>query len=1326
MAPFDPQNPPPKLKSENRFLVIGIGASAGGLEGFRKITKGIERDSGMAYILVQHLQPEDESLLPEILQKVSKIPVLEIRDNMEVVPDHIYIIPSDKLLIETDGILKLGKRPGYRRKNKVIDVFFSSLAEVHGGESIGILLSGKDEDGTQGLHAIKAHGGLTMVQDLQSALFTTMPEHAIQAGVVDMVISPEQIPHQLSQIKNALEDSRGKQKLKNLLEENLFEQIYSLLLVRKDVDFTFYKQTTVRRRIVRRMGHLKLDKIGEYLNYLKANKGEQDILFQDMLIPVTEFFRDPKTFDFLKSTVFPFQLKEKSLTIPLRIWIAGCSTGQEVYSLAISLFEYLGEEVTKYKIQIFATDISEMAIARARSGIYREKELAGVSESRLKRFFKESEGAFVIDKNIRNVCIFVVHNFLKDPPFAKIDIISCRNVLIYMNNFLQQKAFTLFHYALAENGFLILGRSETILNSADLFFVYDKNNKVFARKATPEKGLRLSGKAHTPLVRNRVIPRTTTGRTDDFQRNADNVLLAKFSPPALIVNDHFDIVQFRGATGLYLEPSPGKASLNILKMVIEGLSFELRNALHKVRMSGLSYISSEIPVGEGDRVVTLEVLPLLNTIEPYFVVLFIEKNLPIISSLNADPDDQKMQRILQLEKELAILREDMHVIMEDQEAITEELQSANEELLSDSEELQSLNEELETSGEELQSTNEELLSVNLELFERNEQLNQYRNLTEAIISTLHEPFIILEESFKIKSVNAAFVRHFKCHERDAVGKLVFDIQEKGWYIPGLKESLEKIRSGKFTSVDLEVSFIFPEIGQRDVCFIIQPISMEGDESFYLMALDDLTQRRLNERNLTLAKERQTYYDFFMQTPAAICILNGRDFTFDFVNPAFIQLIGDRNPLGSTLREAIGELDDKYFTIIEHVYDTKKPYVGREIPVLLKNVAGVLTLRYLNITCQVFNDGGGKSGGVMIFLYDITGFIHAQSKIRENEANLKQILEVLPVLTWTNLPGGHITFYNQKWYDYTGVNFDEEKWGGWKSIIHPEDLSATLRAFKRALDSGGNFEIENRYRRSDGVYRWHLNRAIPIYYEQKINMWVGTATDIHEQKISEEKKDEFLSIASHEMKTPLATATAYIQLIEQNLPKKDGNNSLFASKSLSSMRRLNNLIAELLDVSKIQHGKLPYLIKELDFNALIEDCIESIHYVSPDYQIIRKGKLSRLIKGDIDRLRQVIVNLLSNAVKYSPHHQVVWVFVEEHDSEVIVKIKDQGIGIYKDQLQKLFDRYYRVNQQDAIQFQGLGIGLYIANEIVKRHGGNLWVESEYGKGSTFYFSLPFIK
>ncbi len=474
--------------SKNLFPVIGIGASAGGLEAFKKFIRPISQNSGMAYILVQHLHPEHNSSLPEILQRETQVKVEEVSDNVIVKPNRIYIIPANKILIANDGVLRLRPRPK-DKKNMPIDIFFSSLAEVHQNHAIGIILSGTGEDGTAGLKKIKDHGGITMAQDSTSAAFDDMPQNAIRSEVVDFILPPEEMPKQLLELESTFKKLNGDSAATSdrATEEESFRNILALLRVRNGADFTYYKQTTVRRRILRRLAILKLEKIDDYHKYLKSNKTEQDILFHDLLIPVTGFFRDPKTFEYLCSKVFPELIKNIPIALrvpnPLRIWVAGCSTGEEAYSIGICLYEYLGNKTSATKIQIFATDISEQAIAKARAGIYNKRQLEGISETRLQQFFAKTDGHYQIKKNIRDLCVFASHNFLKDPPFAKIDLVTCRNVLIYMEPFLQKKALITFHYALNEKGYLLLGKSETAAVASEFFLAADSREKIYTRKS---------------------------------------------------------------------------------------------------------------------------------------------------------------------------------------------------------------------------------------------------------------------------------------------------------------------------------------------------------------------------------------------------------------------------------------------------------------------------------------------------------------------------------------------------------------------------------------------------------------------------------------------------------------------------------------------------------------------------------------------------------------------------------------------------------------------------------------------------------------------------
>ena len=844
--------------SSNSFPVVGVGASAGGLEAFKRLIKAIPASSGMAYILVQHLEPNHESLLPEILQKNTTIPVEEITDNVHVDPNHIYIIPSNKLLTAFDGRLRLAPRPK-DKKSLPIDLFFTSLSEVHGPQAIGVVLSGTASDGTQGLKAIKAGGGITFAQAQGSAAFAGMPQSAIDAGVVDFILNPEEIPMQLAAstmgFKEGGTDGDGGEHPNG---EDAFNQLLVLLRLRKGTDFTYYKQTTIRRRIARRMGLNKIPTLPAYLVFIRENPAEQDLLYQDLLIPVTGFFRDPGTFDVIAESLLPRLFNERDNDGPVRVWIAGCSTGQETYSMAISLYEYLGAMTDARRIQIFSTDISERSIAVARKGIYTRTEVDGLTPARLEKYFEKVAGSYHVNKNIRDMCVFAHHNFLKSPPFARMDLISCRNVLIYMEPFLQKKALSTFHYALKEQGYLVLGHSETTAPATELFQPLDRKEKIYTRKAAPAKFLPVSaGRAEYTVPETGKAILKEPGR-EDFQKSADNLLLSLFSPPGVVVNDQLDIVEFRGPTDGWLQPGPGKPSLNVLKLTRDGLAFELRNALHKARSTRHSQISENIPltVSGKHRWVTLEVYPLTNTTSAYYLILFRDLTDALVQTgpeaagpSGAPQGDAHVEslRNQQLEKELAALREDMRMFMEEQEAAIEELQSANEELLSGSEELQSLNEELETSKEEIQSTNEELTTLNQELFDRNEQLNLSRLYAESIVATMREPLLVLDRHLQVKTANKAYYDKFGISEEDTEGKSIYSLGRGEWDVPAVRAALGAVltREGKVN--DIEVNFTLHAAGERTLLLnVVRIFRKDNTEQLILLAMEDVTEARKRE------------------------------------------------------------------------------------------------------------------------------------------------------------------------------------------------------------------------------------------------------------------------------------------------------------------------------------------------------------------------------------------------------------------------------------------------------------------------------------------------
>jgi two-component system, chemotaxis family, CheB/CheR fusion protein len=827
----------------DNFHIVGVGASAGGLDSFKKFLKAIPADSNMAYVLVQHLAPNHNSILPELLARETILPVHEITDDIALSPNNIYVIPENKMLSTIDGVLKLTPRGKNSKPNMPIDVFFRSLAETHKSFAIGVVLSGAGADGTLGLKSIKELGGSTFAQDPETAAFESMPKTAVNSDTVDFILPPEEIPDKLLHVRDAYirNHAHFDEETMPKTEDDVFRQIVRILRMRTGNDFSHYKQATIRRRIARRMVMTKREDPIAYLSYLRAEKSEQDALFNDILIPVSYFFRDTKTFASLGETVFPLMVKNKTAGEKIRIWSAGCSTGEEAYSIAIALYEFLQENRLELKVQIFATDLSENVITKARAGIYTKQDLENVSEQRLQNYFTKTEGHYTINKVIRDMCVFAVHNFVKDPPFAKLDLVSCRNVLIYLDAFLQSKALTTFHYALKETGILVLGKSETASN-VTLFIPLLKNDKIYSRKPVPGHfSPTLVGRPDFVPSDKHVLQRKTTAIQPDFQKLAFDTLFNKFTPPAVIINEHKDVVHFHGDTSAFLRSMPGKPNFNLLKMAREGLDFELRNALLKAKTGREKIVIENVAVKnhEKDFSANIDVIPLPTDDDIHYLVVF-SKNAKLASDSEEGRQEADKVRIRQLEAELEQIRDDIRTVTESQEAAIEELQSANEELLSGSEELQTLNEELETSAEELQSNNEELISVNDELMDRQEQLTVARNYSEAIVSTIREPLIVLDATMRVKTANLAFYNYFGLLESETEGMSLFDLGYKDWNKPELRRLLEELLPKHSVIENYEMEADFARVGKKRIVLNARRINNDKHaDRLILLAISEI-------------------------------------------------------------------------------------------------------------------------------------------------------------------------------------------------------------------------------------------------------------------------------------------------------------------------------------------------------------------------------------------------------------------------------------------------------------------------------------------------------
>ena len=1110
-------------KSANLFPVVGIGASAGGLDAFKKLLKAIPEDSGMAYVLVQHLHPEHESFLTEILQRVTKIPVIEISDDIKVEPNHIYIIPSNKMLIANDGKLELSARPAKtpNKLNLPIDLFFESLAEIHQTHAIGVVLSGTGADGTLGLKAIKDNGGITIAQNMESADYDSMPAHAIQADVVDFILTPEEIPQKLLDIVPQI--NLSDEELKNLSQqdEDVFKQILSLLRIRKGTDFTYYKQTTIRRRILRRMAINKNEQHAVYYKFLKGNKPEQDLLYQDLLIPVTTFFRDSKVFDSLCQTVLPTIVKNKSATAPIRLWVTACSTGQEAYSMAMCLKEYLSNN--SEQVQIFATDISVPAIAKARSGIYTKDEVAELSPQRLQDFFTKTESGYMVNKEIREMCIFAVHNFLKDPPFGKIDFVSCRNVLIYMEPYLQKKALTTFHYSLNPKGFLLLGKSETSSSVPDLFLAVGKNEKIFTRKDAPGSFMHVATQRREQNLNEINSNPSKEIMQTDFQKTADEIMLSKYTPAGVVVNDAMDIVHFRGNTNIYLEQSPGKPTHNLLKMAKNGLAFELRNIIHKAKKENTAVTKDNIPlqINGSQRIITIEAMPLPNVVEPHFLILFHgnefsqinQQSLINTQSSSTLKKDEKDLYIVQIERELAQTREDMRSITEDQEASNEELQSANEELLSGSEELQSLNEELETSKEEMQSTNEELTVVNQELVSLNVQVTTAQQYAESIISTIREPLLVLDKNLRVKTANKAFYKLFDVNEKETEGNLLYKLGNSQWDIPSLRTLLEEILTDKETFTDFEVEHHFPYIGKKILLLNAREIKgVGGAENLILLVMEDVTEQKKYQLQDDAFLGR--FKNILLQSAVGVAVFKGMRFHVEMANEMFLTIAGkqEKEFVGKPLFETMPETRNFLEPMLLEVFQTGIPHNGNEIEYSInspeKNATG-----YYNYTYQPMYDKDGNVNGIISVVNDVTEQVNARKKVEESELFSRNLIENSPDCVKILDEEGHLDFVNSNGLCLLEIDdFATVKNKYWWEIWGKENQKIVKEAVEKAK-RGEKVQFQAFQETAKGTPKWWDVIVLPLQAtndSKKVSQILSVSRDITAQKQIEVREKELLS------------------------------------------------------------------------------------------------------------------------------------------------------------------------------------------------------------------------
>lgn len=753
-----------KSQQNRDFPVVGIGASAGGLAAFQAFFSALppEPDCGLAFVLIQHLASDHKSLLAELIRRHTHLDVVEITDGMVVRPNCIYIIPPNRDLTMQEGALRLLEPAGPGRPHHPIDSFFRSLARDRQERAIAIVLSGTGTDGTQGIREIKGAGGTVLAQTPESSEFDAMPRHAIGTGLVDHVLAPAEMPARLLAFASQAFRPTGPP---TGLQDDL-QQVFTLLQARTGHDFSGYKQNTVLRRLERRMAVHQIERLDEYVGHARTHPAELEALFRELLIGVTSFFRDPDAFKALEEKALPALLEERPADATLRVWVPGCSTGEEAYSLAILLQEQCLSAGRPVRAQVFATDIDRLAIEQARCGVYPAGIAADLSRQRLERYFSlEPDGQYRVNKAIRDLLIFSEQDLLKDPPFSRLDLISCRNLLIYLSADLQRRLIPLFHYALSPDGYLLLGTSESVGDHNALFATVDRKEKLYRRKPAARWTAPPFGRINVSRAPELARPLPTAPR-QPLRELTERALLQLLDPVAALVARNGDILYLHGRTGKFLEPAPGESSLNILKMARAGLGRGLTTCLRKAATGQQPVVSPVLRVksnGSHTRV-QLTVRPVTaapDSPEPsLFLVLLkeIPDPPPEADELTTQPEPELRTQVSTLEQELQAREEYLRTMVEELETSNEELKSSNEEMQAVQEELQSTNEELETSQEELQSVNEELATVNAELQAKVGDLTRANNDLNNLLAGTGVGTVFVDEQLRIQRFTPAATR----------------------------------------------------------------------------------------------------------------------------------------------------------------------------------------------------------------------------------------------------------------------------------------------------------------------------------------------------------------------------------------------------------------------------------------------------------------------------------------------------------------------------------------------------------------------------------------
>jgi len=1177
-------------------FVVGIGASAGGLEALERFFDRVPDDSGMAFVVVQHLSPDFKSLMDEILSRRTKLPVCLVQDGMKVEADRVYLIPAKKEMIISGGRLRLSDRSRDQELSLPIDVFFRSLAQDCESRAVAVVLSGGGSDGSRGICDVHHAGGLVLVQDPDSAQFDGMPRSACDAGVADVILPPHEMPGFLQ----AHASGTSPQSSEGHVEGRGMVAVYRMLEKEFGIDFTHYKPSTVTRRIERRLQLSRVDHIDTYVERLRENREELDVLYRDLLIGVTRFFRDEEAFQLMEQKLLPELWQSLPRDVPLRVWVAGSATGEEVYSLAILLYE-LNQKLGERAVKIFATDVHHGSLEVATRGLYDEQAVAGVSPERLQRYFLRRGQSYQVAPEIRQMVVFAAHNVIKDAPFTRVHLVSCRNMLIYLQPAVQQKVLSLFRFSLSPGGLLFLGPSESLGTVSQDFETVDKHWRIY-RKAGDARS---SVEAPRPFAR---TSRPNLALRSSLSVNRYSIpqllgvydaLLNEVMPASLLVNDAGELVHVFGGASKFVHLQDGRQGLGVLDVVDGQLKTVLAGVLKQsLRLSApLTFRSVQVIDGDasGNYQVTVRPFSALNDGRLHYLIA-LERN-PESSEPSQPPRDVRDVSDVSSEQ-LSLLEAELRYTKENLQSTTEELETSNEELQAANEELLASNEELQSTNEELQSVNEELYSVNAEYQRKIGDLTQLANDMENLLASTDIGTVFLDVHLRIRNftARAAEVFHLLPHD---IGRPIENLAHSMEYPELAADFRSVLRNGVPIEKELR------DGGERAFFTRILPYRANGAVDGVVLTLIDVTGLKMAED--ALFHERYLLNSLLASVPDAIYFKDARG-RFIRANHALAARLGLDDP-----RKAVGK-------------------TGFELP----------------------------------------GFEHALSVHQQDDAVLR-----------------------------SGV--------------------------------AQHYQLERR-QGPDGNDAWDLVTRLPLSDAAGAVVGIiGIFRDVTEQKRNQEKiheavtrRDQFLAMLSHELRNPLGAMVTAAQLMKQSTKSPERTERLLDVLSRQS-QQMSRLLDDLLEVSRVTQDKIELRMRTIDIRPIVQEAADAarqqLQARSIDLQIELDPE-PLLVDADAARLLQIQANLLSNAAKYTPVGGHVRLSARREGDEVVLRVKDDGVGIPPDVLADVFELFVQSSHTLDRAEGGLGVGLTLVRGLVALHAGRVEAFSEgEGQGSEFVVHLP---